>query len=83
MLAPDHIQNSSHGEQSRLFAGIASMPCASNGTAASGGEVTGAYSVEESRGLVDIGFSSLSGTQVIETPPQAAEECINIHHWRT
>jgi purine catabolism regulator len=54
---------------------MASIPCASNGTAA-------AWSgfIDDSSGLVDIGISSLNVTQLMETPPPAAEECINIHH---
>src|SRR5262245_38439354 len=54
MLAPDQIQNSSHGEQSRLSFGIASMPCASNGTA-----VDAAGVGADCFGLVDIVISSL------------------------
>ncbi len=50
MLAPDQIQNSSHGEQSRLSSGMASIPCASNGTAAAWSGVVGDFS-----GLVVIG----------------------------
>src|SRR4029453_17305883 len=61
ILAPDQIQNSSHGEQSRLSSGIASIPCASNRTATTSSRV-----VEDSSGLVDMGFSSLNVTGLIE-----------------
>src|SRR3954469_16256954 len=53
MLAPDQIQNSSHGEQSRLWSGIGSMPCASNGTPPSSATVVELV-VGESIGLMDI-----------------------------
>src|ERR1700712_4833315 len=77
MLAPDQIQNSSHGEQSRLPSGMGSMPWASNGTAAS---ATSPVVVGVSSGLVAMARAPHCGMcELIETPPDQPGQGLNIH----